>query len=118
MPIDRNKILNKYNSKCSYCGCDINLKTMQVDHLIPKVHVNLHSKEIIDSENNLMPSCRSCNSYKNGSSLEEFRNWLLGKLHERLAKQSMYKVAVRFGIIKIMPFNKKFYFENLQTEEN
>lgn len=43
LPIQRQKlsknqrqlILEKYNSKCAYCGCNIDIKNMHIDHLIP-----------------------------------------------------------------------------------
>lgn len=29
----RELVLNKYGGKCAYCGCDLTLSTMQVDHI-------------------------------------------------------------------------------------
>ncbi len=113
LKVDRNQILSKYGSNCGYCGVGITIKEMQIDHIIPQCQINRHGEEAIHSIKNLMPSCRSCNNYKGGSSLEEFRNYLLGKLHERLIKQPMYKVACRFGIIEIKQWDKKFYFERV-----
>lgn len=29
-------VLEKCNSKCAYCGCDLTLESMQVDHIISR----------------------------------------------------------------------------------
>lgn len=101
----REKVLKKYNSRCAYCGEPLFYKEMQVDHLIPK------SKGGTDDIANLMPSCRLCNHYKRALDLETFRNWGLGKLHERLKKIYIVRVALKYGILKLIPFNKIFHFE-------
>jgi len=33
----RIEIYSKYNGRCAYCGEEIQLKDMQVDHIIPKM---------------------------------------------------------------------------------
>jgi len=48
----------KYNGRCAYCGCDITLKTMQVDHIKPKINGGNDDLE------NLNPACRVCNNWK------------------------------------------------------
>lgn len=52
---DDEKIKFKYPQSCCYCGSKDNLN---IDHLIPKI------KGGIDSADNLVLSCRSCNSSK------------------------------------------------------
>ena len=32
----REIVYNKYNGHCAYCGCEIEMKDMQVDHIVPK----------------------------------------------------------------------------------
>ena len=32
---EREEVLKKYDGHCAYCGAEITLKQMQVDHLIP-----------------------------------------------------------------------------------
>lgn len=29
----RKLVFNKYNGHCAYCGCELTMKTMQVDHI-------------------------------------------------------------------------------------
>ena len=36
--IDRQKVWEKYNGRCAYCGKEIALKDMQVDHIKPRRH--------------------------------------------------------------------------------
>lgn len=55
---ERQYLLNKYNQKCAYCGCDLNYESLTVDHIIP-----LHKNGTDDIEN-MNPACRSCNHYK------------------------------------------------------
>lgn len=38
MKIHRQSVLDKYNGHCAYCGYQLTLKTMQVDHKIPQAH--------------------------------------------------------------------------------
>lgn len=32
----RKEIFKKYNGKCAYCGCELNIDSFQIDHIIPK----------------------------------------------------------------------------------
>jgi len=50
----REKVLNKYDKKCAYCGEEIDIKSMQVDHIHPKANGGLNLIE------NYNPSC--CNA--------------------------------------------------------
>ena len=36
MKIDRQKVYDKYNGHCAYCGKPITIKDNQVDHILPK----------------------------------------------------------------------------------
>ena len=94
-----------YNGHCAYCGKQIELKDMQVDHAKPLI------KGGEDEISNYMPSCRSCNHYKATLDVEGFRNYL-SRIHKRLMRDSVaYQVAERFGIVKHISDDVKFYFE-------
>ena len=103
----RIEVWTKYNKHCSYCGCKLKYKEMQVDHIDPKY---LGGSNEIENYN---PSCRGCNFYKSTFSVEGFREQMKS-LHERLFKIFIVKMAVRYGILKYKPFNNKFYFESLK----
>jgi 5-methylcytosine-specific restriction endonuclease McrA len=102
--IDRQAVLEKYNKHCAYCGKKITLRTMQVDHIVPK------ARKGTDDFSNLNPSCRRCNHYKRALTLEEFRKQL-STLINRLKKNYINKVAVDFGIIEYHEWDKVFYYE-------
>ncbi|MDD4541948.1 MAG: HNH endonuclease signature motif containing protein [Eubacteriales bacterium] len=102
---------NKYDGRCAYCGKKIEYKEMQVDHIVPLVSCSV--PEIANNITNLNPSCRRCNHYKRSSSLEVFRHMLM-TLHERVQDIYICKVAVDYGIIKMEPWDGKFYFERCE----
>ena len=108
MKIDRKAVWQKYGGRCAYCGCEITIKEMQVDHVKPK---RIGGSNDMD---NLNPSCRLCNHYKRAMSLEEFRTWALGGLVSRLRKIYIVRVAEKYGIITINNYDKKFYFEKIK----
>lgn len=100
----RQKVLDKYGGHCAYCGKTLDLKTLRVDHLHP------HYRGGEDSFENYMPACYQCNFYKSTLSLEKFREQLT-TLHERISKPFIARLGLDYGIIKIEPFDGKFYFE-------
>ena len=106
----REQVWNKYDKKCAYCGSVIEYKDMQVDHLTPQCLSHFYTG--INSFENLMPSCRRCNHYKNSYILEDFRE-LLKTLHERVEKNYINKVAIDYEIVRIFPFDGNFYFERI-----
>ena len=110
--INRQQVYDKFNQVCGYCGMGIvSIKDMQVDHIEPqwkfKEGYTIGDMNIV---HNLMPTCRTCNHYKRGYSLEEFRV-LMKTLHERVCSHYIGKVALKYGIVQIRPFNGTFYFE-------
>lgn len=100
----RQKVLDKYGGHCAYCGKELDLKTLRVDHLHP------HYRGGEDSFDNYMPACYQCNFYKSTFLLEEFREEM-STLHERITKPFIARLGLDYGIIKIEPFDGKFYFE-------
>lgn len=112
MKIDRQKVYEKYGCKCGYCGKNLKIKEMQVDHILPQWIAAAYPEKDINDFANLMPSCRRCNHYKRGDNLEQFR-YKMKTLHERVCSHYIGKVALDYGIVKITPFNNLFYFETL-----
>lgn len=110
---ERHIIYRKCDGRCCYCGNRINFKDMQVDHYFPyslKTHYEKNTTILVEDSVNLMPSCRSCNHYKRGDSLKEFKHKMC-TIHNRLYNMYIYKVAVNFGIINTTPFDGLFWFE-------
>ncbi len=142
MKIDRQKVFYKYNGHCAYCGCEITILEMNIDHIFPKRNAHyLQSDVMKDSKGlkinnindfeNLNPSCKECNHYKRQWELSQFRCWLLGGLHVRLKKlpknpkvkksitrkNYLLKIANKYGITPERPFERKFYFEKLLSSD-
>jgi 5-methylcytosine-specific restriction endonuclease McrA len=129
MKINRTDIYNKYDGHCAYCGCEIDIKNMQVDHIISKLRTHYYKLDINNKEN-LNPSCKECNHYKRATPLEDFRNWLLGKLHLRLKKlpknpksfksirrkNYLLVIAKKYNIESDKPFDKIFFYEKFKNE--
>ena len=120
MQESRQIIYDKYNGHCAYCGCKLKEDNWQIDHLIP-IYRNHTDEELLinkirrgtDTKDNKVPSCKQCNFYKSTFSIEDFRN-NVQTIQERLLTNSnsfIYRLAVKFGIVKICKWNGKFYFE-------
>lgn len=102
----RMEVYKKYNGHCAYCGCELEYKDMQIDHLVP-FDEGGDNQEL----SNLMPSCKQCNYYKSNGSLESLRRDV-GCILERLDKQMfIYRLAKKYGLLVETPKEIKFYFE-------
>lgn len=107
----RKQVYKKYDGHCAYCGCKLDYKDMQVDHINS---VYAHHGE--DSMENYNPTCRMCNFYKSTMSIEDFRAQL-GKLTERLEKTFIYRLAKKYGLIQEVSKPVEFYFEKIERKE-
>ena len=106
---ERREIYDKCDGHCAYCGEYIRYEDMQVDHVMPL------RKGGADSIDNMLPACRSCNHYKSTLTIEQFRA-SIERMPEVLTRDSTtYKIAARFGIIKVVRPKVTFYFEKWAT---
>ncbi len=106
---ERIEIHQKYGGRCAYCGAEIKLKGMQVDHIHAKY---LGGEDVLENFN---PSCRSCNNRKQTFSIEGFRKEL-EMAHERLLRDcTTYRIANRFGLVGELKHSVKFYFEEYEN---
>lgn len=106
----RQQVYGKYDRHCAYCGKEIKYKDMQVDHL------ESYWKGGEDDISNYMPSCRRCNHYKRGNSLEGWRK-MIEKIPEKLRRNEyLYRVALDYKLVEPTPHEIKFYFEILGEE--
>lgn len=107
---ERLAVLAKTNSHCAYCGCKLEYKDLQVDHIFP---VYLGGK---NEMSNYLPACRSCNKYKDTCTVEVFRK-ALEHMPAALERDcTTYKIAHRFGIVQVVKPNVEFYFEKIGLE--
>lgn len=119
-PISKEKrieVWNKYNHHCAYCGCQLEYKDMQIDH-IDSIYVHCEYKkektlDEISEINNLMPTCRQCNFYKSTFDIETFRDRLTTVMLKNLQKKFSYRLALKYGLIEENIKSIKFYFEKI-----
>lgn len=104
----RIKVYEKCNGHCAYCGCGLEYKNMQVDH-VKSLRAGGE-----DKEHNMLPACRSCNHYKATLGLEEFRRYLSGISHRLMRDNIPFQVGIRFGLVKHQKDDVIFYFETLE----
>lgn len=103
----RQAVYEKCGGHCAYCGTDIALPQMQVDHVIP---IGLNGGNNME---NYLPACRSCNYIKSTLSLENFRHTITRWPHTLERDSVTYKNAIRFGVITETPHDVVFYFEKI-----
>jgi 5-methylcytosine-specific restriction endonuclease McrA len=124
MKINRQEVLDKYDGHCAYCGDEIILQTMQVDHIRPKLFFEFGCEEDIpdygvDDIENLNPSCRKCNNFKNVWSIEEFRRELEAQVGRARKYSVNFRMAEKFNQIQINEQPIIFYFEKkLRVNKN
>lgn len=119
-PIPKKKrelVYKKYNGHCAYCGCELEMKDMQVDHVLSLCSARWRKtpQEELDDIENLMPSCRSCNYYKGTLTLEGFRREL-STLMERVSKEFIYRLAKKYGMVSEQVWDGRFYFEKVEED--
>jgi len=112
----REKVFEKCNGRCAYCG-DVLPEKWHIDHLEP-VNRCLKTKKMNKPERdvieNMMPACPSCNNYKHSFTLEVFRRevgLLVGRLNSTFTQ---YKIAKRFGLVQETQNPVIFYFESIK----
>ena len=108
----RQQVYEKYNGHCAYCGCELEYKDMQVDHIDS---LYWHNGE--DNIDNYNPSCRMCNFYKSTYTIEKFRE-NLQTLYKRLEKNFIYRLAKKYGIVTEKTGKIEFYFEKFCKDKN
>lgn len=130
----RELVYQKYDGHCAYCGCSLEYKDMQVDHMTSIAH-NAHEEAIAnykqtgkwkwgaddahnqdDSLDNLMPACRQCNFYKQEADLEGFRSKMRNWLEKTCRNSFQVQLAIKHGILEYKPWDGKFYFEKLTNK--
>jgi 5-methylcytosine-specific restriction endonuclease McrA len=124
MKINREDVYSKCDGHCAYCGVEITLKQMQVDHIEPHWHtlteqqakksgINKGSHDI----SNLNPSCSRCNKWKSTWTLEQFRDVVETSLDRLERDTPNFRLAKDYGLLTIQKKPVIFYFENIDTKE-
>ncbi|WP_303814070.1 HNH endonuclease [Selenomonas ruminantium] len=114
---ERQLIYEKYQGHCAYCGCPLEFKEMQVDH-IDSVRRHEEDGLNVDFMDNYNPSCRMCNFYKDTLSIDDFRR-NLSLIIERLTKRVfIFRLALKYGLLSINNQPIQFYFENTRKKDS
>jgi 5-methylcytosine-specific restriction endonuclease McrA len=114
----REQLYEKYNRKCAYCGCPIEYKDMQIDH-VESIYLHgdykqdMTESELYDTEN-LLPACRQCNLYKSAMPVEKFRARITNTLMRNLQRTFSYQMALKYGLIEEHIGTIRFYFERME----
>lgn len=113
---ERERIHAKYDGRCAYCGDEITVKQMHVDHIEPMRRGDPGDKTHLDVFENKNPSCRSCNYYKSTYSLEQFRE-RMDLMIQNLLRQSTVKVLLRYDKVQFTTGPVKFYYESERSDD-
>lgn len=111
----RIQVYEKYQGHCAYCGCELEYKDMQVDHIKSVYLHNDYHDDMTEDElydiSNLMPACRMCNFYKSEGDIEQLRNRLSDELIRNMRNPFDYRLALKYGLIQENIHPIIFYFE-------
>ena len=117
----RKMVYEKYAHHCAYCGCELEYKDMQVDHVESVyIHNDYHREKTLDELNeveNLMPSCRQCNFYKSSGDIEFLRRRIEDELVRNMRKPFDYRLALKYGLIEEHIEPVRFYFEKIEIKK-
>lgn len=123
MTYDRNKIFNKFNGRCAYCGEPLG-KRWHADHVVP-LYRNSTDEELErmgvkrgeDNEDNLVPSCQSCNYHKSTYTVEGFRERIKQFVTALNRDSVQYRMAKKYGLVEETNNKIKFYFETFDENK-
>lgn len=107
----RKAVYDKFSGHCAYCGCELEMKDMQVDHIDSVFRAEYYSNEVNDDINNYFPACRQCNFYKSTFDIETFRKNIETKLVAGLEKNFNYRLLRKYGMVDLQFESVKFFFE-------
>lgn len=116
----RQRIWSKSGGLCWYCGTTLPEKGWHMDHFLPVVrHLITGVPEYPerDCEDNLVPSCPSCNRAKSSMPLESWRKIIKGHVVSLNRDSTQYKIAKRYGLVSEPKIEVKFWFEK-QNEKH
>lgn len=107
----RQQVYDKYHGHCAYCGCELDIKDMQVDHLNSVYRADIEGRVPDNTIDNLMPACRMCNFYKGTATIEELRKKLLTFEAVYFREHFDTRLAHKYGMMTFAKWDGMFYFE-------
>ena len=119
----RRLVYEKFGGHCAYCGKELKIGEMQVDHIIPVMKSYYGNKDeamqvrhmmqdgSFNGIANLMPACRACNYYKSMNDIEGLRRRIMTELEHTCRSSFQVKLAMQYGMIEYKGWDGLFYFE-------
>lgn len=118
MKINRVDVYNKCSGHCAYCGKEITIKEMQIDHIKPLYRNDKVETLVVwgvergtDDMDNLNPSCARCNKWKSTFSLEMFREVVQNSINRLERDTPNFRLAKDYGLLNVTENKVIFYFE-------
>lgn len=115
----REKVWNKYDKSCAYCGTKLEYKQLQIDHIEAYWHNceddnSYGVKKGKHELDNFNPSCARCNRWKGTFNIEKFRKQIQQQIIRLKKYNSNYRMA--FDYHMIIECNKpiEFFFERYE----
>lgn len=112
----RMEVYQKFGGHCAYCGCKLEYKDMQVDHLDAVYRAEAEGREASDSIDNFNPSCRMCNFYKGTLTIEEFRKKIMTFQAVYFPEHFHTRLAHKYGMMTFARWDGEFYFEKIRKD--
>ena len=116
---ERQHVYDLCHGHCAYCGFELEtLRQLHVDHVIPMDFYEAYEAVgyDLDTMDNYLPACCSCNIYKHTYRLERFRA-AIERMPDVLQRDAAtFRHAVRFGVVEIKRRPVVFYFEQLGVD--
>lgn len=97
-------VFNKFEGRCAYCGNQITIDNMTVDHKVPR------SKGGSVCLKNCLPSCKRCNELKADGTIGEMRS-KIENLNKTIKKNKEYQMLKKYGLISILDEPVLFLYE-------
>ena len=80
--IIRQQVLAVYGKRCYYCGKYATGRALHLDHIVPRADKPAN----VDSAENLVPACKTCNLRKGKRALDAY---ILGRLTQLKAERDL-----------------------------
>jgi len=128
---ERERIYKMFGGRCAYCGCEIDSKSMHVDHIEAVfretywdrakrryVPTGESRRDYNNRPENLFPACAPCNLWKHTMSLKDFRESVMTQIDKIRKNSCGFRLLERFGVVTVNDPPEKFYFETLDETES
>ena len=114
----REAVYDKYDGHCAYCGKKIELRDMQVDHIVPlrrgdseAILAKYGLERGSNDMSNLNPACRACNFRKGLLTVEQFREEIVNQCKHIIERSFQVRQSLDYGLLEYHPHDIIFYFE-------